>query len=508
MLRMSAAIDLVQRDNFTASSSRHQNLSTLFSNFAKLSACFQVQPTSHCLHLKLVIVWMTKFDDRMIAILGTLHRRPELFRDHPNSFISLIFGHAQHFFQGTLHEQLQNFLTQHSRALIELPRDHGKTTQICGRILWELGRAPNLRIKIICATDIVAKERLIFLKDCIEMNPRLRFIFPKLKPGKPWSADSFSIARPAKNIGPSVAAFGLGSGSTGTRADLLICDDIVDTRSLRSRAERERVKLTFENNTLNLLEPTGRFWGLYTPWHEDDLNAHLKKNGCFSLFRRAIDEQFTPIWPEKWSREQLIQRQGEIGDAAFSRGYRLIPVSSGEVLIDAKWLQYWLEPMPKFERIAIAIDPAVSESLSADQTAIVVLGLSDKRVYCLEAIGQRISAALLQRTIYETDCRWKADVILFETNGAFRGVFQLMQEDPHFGARMVGESAIRSKVDRIRTFATRVFRGQFLLKQGDAGQAMLINEMRNYPYTQHDDLIDAAAAGTELLLRPTEPRVW
>ena len=41
--------------------------------------------------------------------------------------------------------------------------------------------------------------------------------------------------------------------------------------ALRSRADRRRVKDFFHENLMNLLEPDGRFWGLFTPWHPDDL---------------------------------------------------------------------------------------------------------------------------------------------------------------------------------------------------------------------------------------------
>lgn len=58
-----------------------------------------------------------------------------------------------------VHTALQNHLSAHRLALVELPRDHGKTTQVCLRVLWELGRAPNLRIKIVCASEAIAVDR-------------------------------------------------------------------------------------------------------------------------------------------------------------------------------------------------------------------------------------------------------------------------------------------------------------------------------------------------------------
>jgi hypothetical protein len=163
---------------------------------------------------------------------------------------------------------LQSFLTAHPRALVELPRDHGKTFQACVRVLWELGRDPSLRVKVVCASEAMAAERGRFLRDAIAGNARLRLAFPGLVPAEPWGAERFTVARPAEVVGPSVAALGVGAASTGSRADLLVCDDVVDVRALASPAERERVKASFFENLYNQLEPGGRCWCLFTPWHE------------------------------------------------------------------------------------------------------------------------------------------------------------------------------------------------------------------------------------------------
>ena len=122
-------------------------------------------------------------------------------------------------------------------------------------------------------------------------------------------AQAFTVARGPGILGPSVAAFGIGAASTGTRADLLICDDVVDVKALYSRAQRDRVTEDFTNNLFNLLEPTGRFWGLSTPWHAQDLNARLKANPSYNLFRHAIGPNLEPVWEEKWSSAALAARR-------------------------------------------------------------------------------------------------------------------------------------------------------------------------------------------------------
>ena len=93
----------------------------------------------------------------------------------------------------------------------------------------------------------------------------MRMVFPHLRPAGPWAAVGFTVRRPGEVMGPSVSAVGVAGGATGTRADLLVCDDVVDVRSLNSRADRERASAAFHENLMNLLEPDGRCWCLFTP---------------------------------------------------------------------------------------------------------------------------------------------------------------------------------------------------------------------------------------------------
>src|SRR5205814_4618938 len=148
-------------------------------------------------------------------------------------------------------------------------------------------------------------ERGRFLRRAIEDNHRLQMVFPRLRPARPWAATCFSVERPAEAIGPSVTALGVGAGLTGTRADLLVCDDIVDVKSLTSAAERARVKAFFRDNLMNLLEPDGRCWCLCTPWHTNDLNAELARGGAFAVLRKPVGPNLEPVWPERWPRERL-----------------------------------------------------------------------------------------------------------------------------------------------------------------------------------------------------------
>ncbi|MBY0459175.1 MAG: hypothetical protein K2V38_17710, partial [Gemmataceae bacterium] len=330
----------------------------------------------------------------------------------------------------------------------------------------------------------------------------------------PWTARSFAVRREAGAIGPSVAAFGVGAGVTGTRADLLICDDVVDVRAIHSRAERDRASDCFTNNLMNLLEPHGRFWGLCTPWHADDLNARLKKNGAYALFRRAIGSDFEPVWEEKWPSERLRVRKGEIGAASFARGYRLVPIAEDETPIRAGWVRFWTDPAD-YDLVVLSVDPAVSAAAKADSSALVVLArtaTSPLEVRVLSATARRVPTPDLVNLIDAIDREWNPAVILFETNAAFLGIRDLLARHTRFGPKLKGITQSADKGARVSAFSVAVENGAFRLKGAggvvDGGQRELFEQMTTFPFAEHDDLLDAAATGCAFLLDRREPRVW
>jgi phage terminase large subunit-like protein len=247
------------------------------------------------------------------------------------------------------------------------------------------------------------------------------------------------------------------------------------------------------------------------------LNARLKRNGAYALFRRAVGPDLEPVWPEKWPAGKLRARRAEIGAASFARGYRLVPIAEEDTPIRAAWVRCWTTPVPD-ACVVLSVDPAVSAMASADASALVVLGRvgaagGEGTIQVLEATARRVTAPDLVGLIDDFDHRWHPDVILFESNAAFPGVKDLLVRHARFGPRVKGVTQARDKGSRAAGFGVSVENGSFRLKGDgaggiDPGQRELFAEMTTFPCGEHDDLLDAAATGTAYLLDRREPRVW
>ena len=122
------------------------------------------------------------------------------------------------------------------RLLMNVPPEHAKsTTMTVNYAVYKIAMNPNIRIVIISQTQTRAKEFLYSIKQRLTEESWLRMQQVYGPPGgwkdtaDQWTADRIYLERTSGEKDPTVQALGIGQQIYGTRADLIIMDDIVGT---------------------------------------------------------------------------------------------------------------------------------------------------------------------------------------------------------------------------------------------------------------------------------------
>lgn len=404
--------------------------------------------------------------------------------------------------QADIHLDLQESMCSDEDVVNLFPRDHGKTTQLEGHIIWQLGNNPNLRIKIVCASDSKAVERLFAIIQHIRLNDEVQRTFPWLKPAKlgDWTKHKIVVERPFISRDSSIEALGVLSTATGGRADKLYADDVVDRRNaLELPKLRETVKSAWDSDWINLLEPNGQAVYNATPWHTADLTHKLIKNPTYRILRCPVgapSNQFKPIWAEKWGEAQLKARYLKIGQLEYDRGFKLIALSGEWATVNQDWIAYWEEP-PDLERLQIFSVFDVSSGVSKDYFANVVIGLDPETliIYVLEAWHAKLTFLDRAAAVEQQQRRWQPHIQGIEEE-TMKSLTQYLESTtllniyplrPHL-PKTIRLMSVTPPMQRGQVLFNPALRPSVIVDPEATGD--LVTQLTEFPLAANDDLVD------------------
>lgn len=113
---------------------------------------------------------------------------------------------------------------------------------------------------------------------------------------------------------------GIGGSITGKHADIIITDDIVNTKDRASRAERERTKTAY-SELQNVKNRGGRIINTGTPWHKED---------AFSIM--PPPERYDCYQTNLISKEQLEDLRQRMPPSLFAANYELRHIAAENAL--------------------------------------------------------------------------------------------------------------------------------------------------------------------------------
>ena len=126
------------------------------------------------------------------------------------------------------------------RLLLMAFRSCGKSTIIGLFAAWLLLHDSNLRILVLSADTLLARKMVRNVKRIIERHPLTAYLKPeRLDQG---GADRFTVKRSMELRDPSMLARGIAANMTGSRADVVICDDVEVPKTCDTAEKRENLR--------------------------------------------------------------------------------------------------------------------------------------------------------------------------------------------------------------------------------------------------------------------------
>ncbi len=185
------------------------------------------------------------------------------------------------------------------RLQIQAFRGVGKSWITGAFVLWTLFNDPERKIMIISASKERADNMSIFLQKLIIETPWLEHLRPKSDDSR-WSRISFDV-NCSPHQAPSVKSVGITGQLTGSRADLMILDDIeVPGNSMTELMREKLLQLCTEAESILTPKDDSRIMYLGTP------------QTTFTVYRKLAERNYRPfVWPSRYPRKnKLSQYEG------------------------------------------------------------------------------------------------------------------------------------------------------------------------------------------------------
>ena len=194
------------------------------------------------------------------------------------------------------------------RLQIQAFRGLGKSWIAAAFVMWTLWNDKDKKILVVSASKQRADDFTIFIQKCILEFDWMVHMRP-VDDDQRWSRVSFDIAgcRPAQS--PSVKSVGITGQLTGSRADLIVFDDVeVPSNSATDMMREKLLQLVTEGESVLTPKPDSRIVFLGTP------------QTTFTIYRTLRERNYRPfVWPARYPKsligyEEILapQLQGDI----------------------------------------------------------------------------------------------------------------------------------------------------------------------------------------------------
>ena len=173
--------------------------------------------------------------------------------------------------------QVADYLqTGPNRRIIMAYRGCGKSFLTAGYVLWRLRRDPNCKVLVISAAQDRADAFSVFCHDLLRNWFMVKDLFPS--DTQRFSKVAFDVYGAKPDQSPSVRSSGIFGQITGSRADLIVADDVETPQSCETQLIRDKLRESIKEFD-SVIKPGGEIVFLGTPHTQDSVYAKLEVSG-------------------------------------------------------------------------------------------------------------------------------------------------------------------------------------------------------------------------------------
>ena len=178
------------------------------------------------------------------------------------------------------------------RLQIQAFRGVGKSWITAAFVLWTLFIDPDRKVMVVSASKDRADSFSIFCQRLILEVPWLAHLKPK-NDDQRWSRISFDVGPATPHQAPSVKSVGITGQLTGSRADLMVLDDVeVPNNSMTELQRGKLLQLVTECESILTPKKDSRIMFLGTP------------QTTFTIYNKLRERSYRPfVWPARYPRK-------------------------------------------------------------------------------------------------------------------------------------------------------------------------------------------------------------
>ena len=228
------------------------------------------------------------------------------------------------------------------RRIVEAFRGVGKSWMAAAYVLWLLRNDPQKKVMVVSASKTRADDFTMFCIRLIREMPLLQCLEPD-RDEQRAAANRFDVRPAIPDQSASVKSVGVFGQLTGSRADLILPDDVETPFTSWSVGMREKL-LTSVGEFNAILKPGGEIMFLGTPQTEESIYNKLGQRGYATriwparyptkpekygdllapVIQDATKEQINkPTDPGRFSELDLLERETSYGRSAFALQFQL-----------------------------------------------------------------------------------------------------------------------------------------------------------------------------------------